>query len=405
MRCRVALILGAVGCLSLVTNRVPWLTVACLSAAATLGIRAPRRLEVWVFAVWAWWAIAYFLTGESPGVLASFDFHRRDGQIFFSLLPAVAFAWLAPPADRVGMGMAAFCALQAVVALIGAVADLAGIRAALEGFVFLRDGERDLNYCGLYLAHNAAGSVQALCCLAAATMAVFRQRTRERWVWGLLTVPLLWGVLLSGSRGSLLALAAAMGVLAVLAVRKRRLTRGAVVCSGLAVLLSAAAFGTSVRDRFAAFMHEEGTHTGRLEQWKRALREWSWSPVVGEGLGRYNDQDRQWSGVRHVYYVVTEAKVVNDAGHAHNSYVHFLAEGGLVGFGLTVGLWGWIGWNLRRSREPLRIAAFLGVLFLFLISFTEHYMGGGAMLLVLSSLVGAAWNLPDEPAPDRIAAA
>ena len=118
-------------------------------------------------------------------------------------------------------------------------------------------------------------------------------------------------------------------------------------------------------------------------------------------MGRFNDQEREWSGIKHLYYVVTKAKVVNNAAHAHNSYVHFLAEGGIVGLGVTVGFWGWIAWRLRRSREPLRIAAFLGVLYLLAISFTEHYMGGGAMLLVLSCLVGACWNLPEPPTGPR----
>jgi O-antigen ligase len=117
-------------------------------------------------------------------------------------------------------------------------------------------------------------------------------------------------------------------------------------------------------------------------------------------MGRYNDEDRTFFGAKGIYYVATGGKVVNSAAHAHNSYVHFFAEGGLVGFAVTAGFWCWVAWQLRGSREPLRIAAFLGVLFLLVISMTEHYMGGGAMLLVLSSIVGAAWNLPEPPLPE-----
>jgi O-antigen ligase len=406
MRTRVGLLLAAVGVLSLATNRLPWVSVGALTLAAALGAKAPGPLGWRVVGVAAWWAFSFLLTGESWSTFASFDFHRRDGQIFFSLLPLVVLSWLAPSAAQARDGLKAFCIVQAAVALVAFFGDLLGARGALEGFVFVYDeGPDRANYCGLYLAHNAAGSVQGLCCLAALAMAAFRQGTRERWLWGLLSVPLLWGLLMSRSRGALLALAGAVGVLAILAFRRRIVSGRALLGVGVVVLVTAAAFGASIAHRFAALAADRGTHTYRLEQWKRAFREWTWSPIVGEGLGRFNDTDREWSGLRHVYYVVTRATEVKEASHAHNSYFHFLAEGGLIGFGVTVGFWAWVAWTLRRSREPFRLAAFLGVVFLFLVSFTEHYMGGGAMLLALSSLVGAAWRLPDEPAPGTIGAA
>jgi O-antigen ligase len=175
------------------------------------------------------------------------------------------------------------------------------------------------------------------------------------------------------------------------------MTRKALLGMGVALLVTFTLFGPGLAHRLGQFGDESGTHTARWEWWMRALREWTWSPFVGEGLGRYNDADRRWSGVKHVVYVVTKATVVNNAFHAHNSYVHFLAEGGIIGFGMTVGFWGWIAWRLRRSREPIRIAALLGILYLLAISMTEHYMGGGILLLVLSSIVGAAWSLPEAP--------
>ena len=403
---RFAGFLTAVGFLSLVTNRTPLVTVACFGLGGLLALQPPKGVALAVLAVWAFWGLSFLSTFESFSTFASFDFHRRDGQIFFSLLPIVAMAWVAQGTTPFRLALALFCVVQAAVALLACGAEILGRTGTLEGMVYLRDeSESVLNYCGLYRAHNAVGSVQALCCLAAVAMAAFGAGARMRLFWGLLSIPLFWGVILSKSRGSLLALAGALAGVAVLSWMRGAVSRRAILGVALVAVATGALFGPRVVARMGQFAERSGTHAWRWEQWKRAAQEWSWSPIVGEGLGRYNDEDRQWAGLKHFYFVVTKARVVNAPSHAHNSYLHFLSEGGLAGFCVTVGFWAWIAWKLRGSREPLRIAAFLGVLYLFAISLTEHYMGGGAMLLVLSSLVGAAWNLPEPPLPDKIAAA
>lgn len=394
MRERVAAVSLAAGFLSLATNRLPALPVAAFLLAAAVAVRKPDRRDLALAGVWAFWVLSFLMTGESLGVLFSFDFHRRDGLIFLSMLPLLAARWTAPPERPALAVLGIFCAVQAVVALSGAVASAAGAREALAGILFMDDeGTGVLNYVGLYRAHNAAGSVQALCCLAAAAVAVFG-RGRGRWFWGLVSLPLLWGVLLSRSRGSLLALVASGVVLGVLAWRRGLLSRRALIGTALAAVATAALFGPMVVDRFRRLSRD---HAWRLAKWDRAVEEWTWSPVVGEGLGRYNDGERTWRGLKGVVYVVTEADVRNDASHAHNSYLHFLAEGGVVGLFLTAGFWAWTAWGLRRARDPLRVAALLGIVCLFGLSMTEHYMGGGAMLLVLAPLAGAA-RAGDPPA-------
>lgn len=401
---------AALGFLSLVTNRQPlvtagaWVVTLVLAAAPALRERQkPDRIVGGLVAVWGMWMASLLLTGELLRTLPSFDFHRRDGQIFFSLIPLGALVFLSPGVGGLRALLGLFCGIQAAIALVACAADVAGRREALVGLFFLFDElPTYTNFCALYKAHNAAGSVQALACLVTAALAAFGTGARERWFWGLLTIPLLWGAILSKSRGSLLALAAGVAVLGFLAVRRKAVSRRALLGVAFVLFATGAMYGPRLARRFGLFLEEGGTHGARWTWWKRALEEWAWSPVVGIGMGRYNDEERTFSGVRHLYYVATGGKVVNNAGHAHNSYVHFLAEGGVVGFGITVGFWGWVAWRLRGSREPLRIAAFLGVLYLFAISMTEHYMGGGAMLLVLSSLVGAAWSLPEPPPADKI---
>jgi O-antigen ligase len=399
MRARAAGVVAALGFLTLVSNRFPVLPASCLALATLIILGSPGPLGWRLAGVWAFWVASFLMTGESLRLLVSPEFHRRDGQIFFSTLPLLTFAWIRPDSRQCRGVLAAFWIAQALVAAVSCGFDLAGHRLALQGYSFYPDeGLETNNYCGFYQAHNAVGSVQALGVLVAATLSVFSVGPRARWFWGLLTIPLVWGVILSRSRGSLLAMSVCLLFLGGLALKRRSITRRALLGMGLVLGVTFALFGSGLTHRLGQFGDESGTHTARWEWWKRAVVEWTWSPVIGEGMGRYNDLDREWTGIKHVCYIVTKGTVVNSAFHAHNSYVHFLAEGGILGLGLTVGFWAWVAWKLRRSREPLRIAAFLGVLYLFAISPTEHYMGGGAMLLVLSSLVGAAWNLPEPTA-------
>lgn len=407
MRMRAASVIAALGFLSLVTNRLPLVPASCFALAALLTVRKPGNVALATGVVWAFWLASFLLTLESPRQLVSFEFHRRDGQIFFCMLPLVLFSGLRPDREKVTKLAAAFVVAQALIAVLGLVGHAGGWQRNLVGSVFLWDeGENPglPNFTALYGAHNAAGSVLALGVLVAGAMAAFSEAARRRWFWGLIMIPLLWGEILSKSRGSFAAMSGGLGVLGFLALREGRVSKRALLGVALVVGITAATLGPIMARRMGQLPGERGALAWRLSLWKRAVQEWSWSPIVGEGMGRFNDKERRWSGVKGLYYVVTEAKAVNAPSHAHNSYVHFLAEGGVVGFGITVSFWAWIAWRLRGSREPLRIAAFLGVLYLLAISMTEHYMGGGAMMLVLSCLVGTAWNQP-QPTPGTSIAA
>ncbi len=403
---RLGLALAGFGFLSLITNRLPLLTVGAWCAAATCAAwvrlrRAPPRprLELGVGLVWAYWTASYALTGESWREFFSYGFHRRDGQIFFSLLPLLVLSWIRVDGRQAGRVFAAFCVLQSLVVAIGLAAFLSGRATDLHGLLFVDSNtpEHSPFFIALYQAHNAAGSVLALCALTAATLALFAPTARAWWGWALLAIPLQLGVLLSKSRGAILALAVGLACLGVAAARNNRLPGKALALAVLVLLVDVALLGPMLVRRFAEFAAPGDTHTVRLRLWKRAVPEWTASPLVGQGMGRFNDEEREGSGRKPFYYVVTRARVVHSAAHAHNSYVHFLSEGGILGCALTVGFWIWAGWKLRASSGAIPKAAALGIVFLLTIAFTEHYMGGGAMLLVLSSLVGAAWSLRSTP--------
>ncbi|MBM7560132.1 O-antigen ligase family protein [Marinitoga litoralis] len=65
--------------------------------------------------------------------------------------------------------------------------------------------------------------------------------------------------------------------------------------------------------------------------WPRAINDFLKSPILGIGFTRYNDFPYMFEGIRGLLYFNTSRVIFSDA-HAHNSYLHVLAETGIIGF-------------------------------------------------------------------------
>jgi O-antigen ligase len=101
--------------------------------------------------------------------------------------------------------------------------------------------------------------------------------------------------------------------------------------------------------------------------WRHALDRFASSPVVGIGFGRFTDAQLHGWGVPGVLDLALEgSELVTAPGGAHNSYLHLLAENGLVGLGLMLALWAAIARRLsvlahsRPRGDEVRAAALAG---------------------------------------------
>jgi len=139
----------------------------------------------------------------------------------------------------------------------------------------------------------------------------------------------------------------------------------------------------------------------RFVYFERAKDDFLASPLIGIGFGRYNDDFLSFSGIRNVVYVATQGEIVNESTHAHNSYLHFLAEGGLLGFGLMMGIWTSAYRWARKIQDrfmtnSLPYAFDIGVqaciCFEFFDSFTEHSMGTAITSLTVFTMFGILRN-------------
>ena len=157
------------------------------------------------------------------------------------------------------------------------------------------------------------------------------ERVAVRVASGLAAAVMLAGVLLTLSRGGLVALGAAL-LMSVLVARGQRLrillAAGAVVCAAFFFYFSV----TSEQARERVTATDGGS--GRTDIWDVGWRMVEDKPVVGVGAGNFQVASIHYliapGGVRFDEYLVDQPSV------AHNAYLQVLAETGVVGLTLFI---------------------------------------------------------------------
>lgn len=139
--------------------------------------------------------------------------------------------------------------------------------------------------------------------------------------YGLLSVLMIWGILLTNSRGGMLALLTVMGGFMLVYVRRKVL---AVVMACIVVM----AFLTFGPSRMTEFDSSESSANSRFWFWNNGLHVLMDHPVLGVGVGQFAD--------------------FNGNMVAHNSFVQAFAETGMVGYFFLMGC---IYYAFRRRPE------------------------------------------------------
>ena len=388
-RTRLATVLAIAFLGSLACNYSAWLTSALLGALLLLSAvesarvgRVPR--EAWLLALpLGYWTLSFALTRETWSVFASIDFMRRDGALFPSLLVIPALAALNLDRNRMTSVLVVYLGIQAAVAVAGGTSSMVGWTNDLYHPAFMVDNKP--TFFGLYIAHNATASVYLLLTLGALTAFLRAEpQGRPRMVFIVLVALLAYGCFLARSRGAFLALGAGV-VFAVLRALRRGVSRRVMAASIAGLALALVAGGALLFPRFQDMLRSD-SDAFRRETFSRAWGHFKRSPVVGIGFGRYNDQKLEFSSIG-IGKIATDAVVYNDDRHAHNSYLHWLAEGGVVGLVVMIAFWILVARGLKGD-DALRDWILAGIVAMAALSLTEHYAGGGIFLVHLAFLIG-----------------
>jgi hypothetical protein len=117
------------------------------------------------------------------------------------------------------------------------------------------------------------------------------------------------------------------------------------------------------------------------------------SPLVGIGFGRFNDLGKEFVGERGLFYVANISDYPSPSNFtAHNTYLHILAETGLVGL-LTIALlfrYFYVKISLLKNENRFFFEfGMLNLLVLLLMGVTQHSIG--APIFGFSNFVAICW--------------
>lgn len=390
----------------LIQNELPVLAIGGIFVCIARGFGGKitqknrlKRIELAITVCLVYWILNYWLTQAGFNNLVSYHFLRRDGALlityptFFFLL-----GWTMKP-RLLRLFWLVFLMVLSLMACCG-VAILIGLpfayllgRLHIVGMTPEFAGSR--LFYAWYQAHDTAGGIYTMACVVLLALLLdgkFNRKFRV-YVWGMFFCCLA-GLALTYSRSGYLGLMAGMFVLLPVRQLRRTFKIGIAIAVPLIVVLLS---NSSFLSRIDTITDPNwGTNATRFVLWRDALYDFSESPIVGIGLGRYNDLRRQFKGVPGLVYVATAGEILNNSTTAHDSYLHFLAEGGIVGLFVTMLIW-WFAWKelsfferqLPRSHlHPFHRAGKAALAAMLVFCIFDHVLGSGSNVLFLMSLVG-----------------
>jgi O-antigen ligase len=260
----------------------------------------------------------------------------------------------------------------------------------------------DVQPFGPYVNRNDfAGFVELTLPIGLALM-IFRGAHKDLFpLLSLLAIVPISAAILSGSRGGIVSIAFEIGVLLLLAARRRG-ARNKNASRNLALGLAAVAAVAFVAwvgvgrtaERFSHLRHPEVTMARRVSMARGALHIFLAHPIKGCGLGSLVD-------VFPLYETAYDGRVVD---HVHNDYMEALAEAGILGAICGLGFLWLLYRGARKSFEAEQghfsralhagaIAAVCGLLLHSFVDFNLH-IPGNALLFLLEVSIATGPPLP-----------
>jgi len=346
----------------------PWAVAATTLALAILfvlslillpgGLALSRGTLAFMAAVTGVFLLQFLPLGFLfPATAALRGLHRTDGP---SLGTADAFLTLRCAAQAASYALAALLVLKLRKEGVSSSTVLAGLCAVLlaqAGYALVQQfaGLADIPFygprpapdaaSGTFVGRNTFAGVMAMGTVASAALAYSRFLGRRRLEsgvgWALATAFFLVALVLSKYRGG--AVGAAVGLILL-----PLLHRGRGSLAGAAAVLAAGAIGIALADptvlvgRFNELDAQEIREDTRWRIWTSTASAAARQPVLGFGIGTHP----------HAYHPYQPVDLPGEVHHAHNEYVNFFFEGGVVWLLVLVGGLGlWIARTSSASRR------------------------------------------------------
>ncbi|MDY6862065.1 MAG: O-antigen ligase family protein, partial [Thermodesulfobacteriota bacterium] len=210
---------------------------------------------------------------------------------------------------------------------------------------------------------------------------------------------MILALIFSQSRMGILSLLSSMGFMALMLIssskRKGRRILSFIFTVTLILIFWGAWIGLDpVMKRFSVVSQNWTSESGRLAVWKDTVNLIKDFPILGTGLGTYE----------HIFPKYKTFTSRNVYKHAHNDYMEFLSEAGLIGF---IIIFGGVGFYMikiigkwRERRDPFvkgitlgGLSALVSLLFHSITDFNLHIPANAMLLAVIMGLTFSSVNL------------
>ncbi len=251
--------------------------------------------------------------------------------------------------------------------------------------------------------HNFAAIIELLIALPLGMLFSGSLRPDKRLIYVVAAALMGTALLLSGSRGGLVALVAEVLLIVILTTRLRG-TKDLVLKAGLSILLLLAAVGGAIfvggdtsLTRFAVGAQSDDITSNRSQIWSVTVKVIGEYMPLGAGLGAFTQ----------AYAKLDTSSGFERVDQAHNDYLQILADAGIVG--LVIGAL-FLFWFFREGKRNVRIdnkfrrgiavgafAGCFGILVHSAFDFVLHITAVSVMFLaVLSILVATGRKYQDD---------
>lgn len=351
------------------------------------------RINILLFSLSFYLIFSYLISRQPVINLFEYGFIRYDGSFFFSYAPFLILA--IPFLDYRKAAKIYFQFLFIAFTAFAIIGSFEYINDMSSFMVRIDDVYVGPMFIALNNSHNATGSVFSIVSIFA--LAFFLESdSREKIAYFFVSILGFMAIFMTKSRGSLVAFIIGVFFLLLLGSKSfLKFLRNILILAAVVVPL---VFITGTFGRILQIFHiYDLSALTRFSLWDKAILLFKQSPIIGIGFARYNDVPWNFdkiplSGNPGVLSLYASGNYIFNDTNAHSSYLHFLAETGVIGLILVLAFWilcfAIIFKAYRRTTDDFSKKAYLsligGIITLFFLSLTENYMTAPTVMLCLS---------------------
>lgn len=353
---------------------------------------AIKSITGYLFLIFVYFAISALII--SPRQFIDFGFYRRDGNIFITFAPLLVLG---------------ICRYEFNIKKILTNFVMISSMANVLGIILFFTVKGEPEYFMFFTAHNAAGGFIAM--LVVFNLYVISIKKNNRLIFIVCLFINIFGLYLTDSRGSIIPLIVAIAMFFI--DKKIKNIDILFFVGAFLVLFFSVAYIAMVRgddvfivksgyeipkefsnnrllNEFFSFNRVHTAIDRLFYLWPRAAQMFLYSPIFGMGMGTFNDEINL-VGQKGLLCFNLASQYSNGSDHAHNTYLHVLAENGLLGIILLIlFLWEIKKFARRIEDKKLGNAIMLALFYAIGSGFFEHRLFTPAQMIPFVLILGMA---------------